>query len=128
MKKFPFTEEGFQALQKELYQLNDDMLAAEADQIKDSFTAWLPSRFELAQKQIDFLNKQNKAYVVFMAAQTSFAVGNRLPVAMAKEDAAANGDDQGKIVYTKSSLTASNAHPTGFVAGGELLFLISYTG
>ncbi|TCC94194.1 hypothetical protein EZ428_05290 [Pedobacter frigiditerrae] len=128
MRKFTFNEAGFQALQQELYQLNNDMLAAEAYQIKNAFAAWVLSKFELAQSQIDFLNKLNEAYVVFMAEQTSFAVGNRLPVSLAKEEAPANGDDQGKIVYTKSSLTASNAHPSGFAAGGELLFMISYTG
>jgi hypothetical protein len=126
MKKFPFNEAGFIALQEELYQLSDDLLTAQAKQIETTFENWVMTNFELSQSQIDFMKNLDQRYLGFMASQTSFAVGNRLPVSLAKEDPPASTDEQGKIVYTKSSLTASNAQPTGFVAGGDLLFMITY--
>lgn len=125
MKKFPFNAAGFQAIQQELYQLDDQLLEAEAEQIKHSFVDWVLARFELAQSQVDFFKRLEERYLIFIAEQTSFAVGNRLPVSLAKEEPPATGDDQGKIIYTKSSLTASQG-PNGFEAGGDLLFSISY--
>ena len=126
MKKFPFDELGFLALQQELYQLSEEALRVESQTIKYSFTTWLPSRFELSIRQLSFLNNMDERDLVFIAEQTSFAVENRLPISLTKEEPPADGDDQGKIIYTKSNLTSSNGKTLGFVPGGDLHFKITY--
>jgi hypothetical protein len=47
MKKYSFTPEGIQDLQKELYKFSDEALIAETLTIADDFLSWLALRIEL---------------------------------------------------------------------------------
>jgi len=127
MKKQPFNASGFKALQDELQQLTEVALQAEAQKISNDFADWIQSNFELKESQIRFLENLDRTFLKFTAEEVAFAVANKRPVTLAKSDPPANDDDQGKIIYTKSSLRASNGTKTGFAAGGELLIEISYS-
>lgn len=126
MNKQPFNASGFLRLQEQLQQLPAHALQAEVQKIRTDLTDWILANFELKDRQIDFLKNLDERFVNYTAEQTAFAISNNRPITLAKADPPKEGDEQGKIIYTKSSLRASNAASNGFSAGGELIIEISY--
>ena len=125
MKKFPFTNEGFQAQQTVLYVLPDAQLKLEATQIKKDFKNWMANHFELAQTQLNFLQELDKRALSLIAFETSFAVANRLAISLNKADPPADGDID-KIIWPKSTLSAKADKNFGYEASGTLEINIAY--
>lgn len=125
MRKQPFTNAGFAAMQKELYSLNDEALAVYVDQIKLSFKAFIQNNFELTVSQFEFLNGLDLSLVSFLKSQTSFALSNRLTISLDKEP---NDDDDktGKVIKPKSSFTLTANTDGHVVATGDLIIQIYY--
>ncbi|SOD15123.1 hypothetical protein [Pedobacter xixiisoli] len=121
--KYPFTNEGFVQLQKQLQQLDDQALSAEAAKIRADFSQWLLTHFELSRRQESFLAQINPSAISLYSAETAFAVENRLIVRLDKEK---DKDEQGKIIWNVSSLKAQ-AGIDHFEATGTLTFYIRYT-
>jgi hypothetical protein len=126
MQKFPFTNEGFQELQNALYALPDAALEIEATAIQSDFNNWMNKHFELAPSQVNFLQHLDERAVSFLAFQTSFAVGNCLPIFLHKADPPADDDEIDKIVWPKSTLSAKAGTNFGFEASGVLEIHIDY--
>lgn len=126
MQKQPFTQAGFLALQTELYLLNDTLLQLEADEIALNFKGWMNDHFELGASQTEFMNQLNPKAVSFLSSQTSFAVANRLPISLAKEDEGDDDDKSGKVIKPKSNFTVTAAASGNMVAEGDLLIQIYY--
>lgn len=123
MKKHPFTPTGVAELQQDLYALDDAALAAEAAAIAADFVAWMDAHFDFAPGQLAFLQSVNLQVRQLIATQTSFAVGNRLPIILQKPELSAKDE---KLIKPKSSLTADADGNGDYVASGELVIEISY--
>ncbi|RZK54554.1 MAG: hypothetical protein EOO87_10125 [Pedobacter sp.] len=126
MEKFPFSAAGFSALQQQLYALPDQQLSVEAENVKNDFDAWMVAHFALNENQVIFLNAIDSRAKALVAFETSFAIGNRLPVLLVKADPPAEGDEQGKIFWPKSTLTAAWGTNTAYQASGTLEINIYY--
>lgn len=132
--KFPFTQAGVQDLLIQLYALPDNELKAEADELSVNFRAWVIAHFELSESQVSDLEGLHESTVQFMAASTSFAIGNRLAVNLDKEfKIAAKGDPEYKVIETKNNLKVSTgaaglsrSSDPGFVPEGEVTVRIYY--
>lgn len=125
MQKQPFTQAGFVALQTELYLLNDTLLQLEADEIALNFKGWMNDHFELSSNQTEFMNQLNPKAVSFLSSQTSFAVANRLPITLAKEEEEEE-EKIGKVIKPKSNFTVTADASGNMVAEGDLLIQIYY--
>jgi len=124
MHKQPFTQAGFLALQAQLYQLNDTLLQLEADAIALNFEHWFFNHLDVSLNQLSFLNEISPKALSFIAKQTSFAVANRLPVSLLKDEE--EGDKTGKVIKPKSSFTVTAGSDGQMVVEGELLLQIYY--
>lgn len=125
MIKFPFDNAGFVALQTQCYQLTDEALRLEAEKISTDFDLWMADNFELTARQLAYLLAIDARAKSLLAFDTSFAIGNRLPISLHVEGEP-NGDDQGKIIWPKSSFTAHSGGSIGYEAGGTLQINIRY--
>ena len=124
MHKQPFTQAGFRALQAQLYQLNDTLLQLEADAIVLNFEHWFFNHLDVSLNQLSFLNEINPKALSFIAKQTSFAIANRLPVSLSKDEE--EDDKTGKVIKPKSSFTVTAGSDGQMVVEGELLLQIYY--
>ncbi len=124
--KYPFTNAGFIALQQQLYQLDDQSLSAEANLIQTNFGQWLFSNFELSPNQQSFFSQLNASAVALYGSETAFAVANRLMVTLDKDEKDKDKDEQGKIIWSTSSLSAK-AGINSFEPSGTLTFYIRYS-
>ncbi|MBB2146920.1 hypothetical protein GM921_15555 [Pedobacter sp. LMG 31464] len=125
MKKFPFTNADFLALQHDLYNLNDEVLKIEADLVLNDFDYWMNNHFELSVNQLCFLKCIDARAKPLITFNTSFAIENRLLIILNKARNS-NSDEQGKIIWHKSTLTASSGGNTGYRASGTLEINIAY--
>lgn len=126
MKKFPFNPAGLSALLAELYQLSDEALAVEALQIDHAFDSWVAAHFSLTERQLAYLHAIDPKAKKFLAFNGSFAVGNRLPIVLHISGEANGSDEQGKIIWPKSSLSARSGGGSSFAAAGSLTIDIIY--
>ncbi|MGY3055238.1 hypothetical protein ACVWYG_003453 [Pedobacter sp. UYEF25] len=123
MENYPFTNEGFQDLQQQLYVLTDLELESEAAEIRTDFIAWMISNFALQPSQLIFIGGIEVKAARWLAEQTAFAIENRLPISLQKETPEED-DEQGKIIWPKSTLTATAGQ--GYSASGTLEIHIAY--
>lgn len=121
--KYPFTNEGFVALQEQLQHLDNQSLSQEANVIRSDFSQWLLTNFELDHQQQTFLTQLASSALSLYGAQTAFAIENRLTVALDKDEK--DKDEQGKVIWDSSSLTAK-AGMNSFEPSGTLTFYIRY--
>jgi hypothetical protein len=84
MEKFPFSNVGFQNLQKQLYKLSDALLEIQSDFILINFKKWMTDSFILSDAQIAFIDSQDEKMIKFLASQSSIAISNRLPITLVK--------------------------------------------
>ncbi|TKC10661.1 hypothetical protein FA048_10820 [Pedobacter polaris] len=125
MKKFPFNHAGFQSLQQELYLLSDEVLINEAAQIEINFDQWMNEHFTLSEQQFRYLKTIDPRVKKLLTIYTSFAIGNRLSISLNKAEPSSD-DDQGKIIWPKSTLTACYNSNNSYVVSGSLEINISY--
>lgn len=123
--KFPFSNVGFHSLQSELYQLNDEQLLIVSQSVDTNFDHWMKEHFEISEQQFSYLKLIDPKVKKLLSFNTSFALANRLPISLAK-DGEGTGDDQGKIIWPKSTLSAKSGGQLGFEASGSLTIHISY--
>lgn len=82
-QKFPFTPDGVQQKQAELYSLADDQLLAQAQSIAcGGLMKWLEENFQLTDDQISYLNTVPANPMFAWGAQISSAVIGRLEITM----------------------------------------------
>lgn len=130
--KEQFTAEGAAKLVANLYQLPQKDLANEAAAFSRDLKTWLSEHFELNTHQVVYLAKLNEQACDFYAQLGGFAMLHRLPIAL---DVAAlatdpppseDTDEQGKIVYTKNSMTTVANGEGEMQPVGELTYCIRY--
>lgn len=127
MEKFPFTSLGFDQLQRALYALTNPELEIEAALAKDHFDGWISKHFDLSGNQLLFLAALDPRLKTFLAFETSFAIGNRLPILLVKTSTSTTPEDeQGKIIRPKSTLSAAWGNAMPFHASGMLIIEILY--
>jgi hypothetical protein len=91
MMKLEFNNEGFFALQHQLYQLNDEHLKDETDIIRHNFTVWLSHHFDINQRQLAFMEALDQDQLKVIAMDTGFAIENRMPISLNPSDCYPNG-------------------------------------
>lgn len=124
--KYPFTNAGFIDLQIQLYAMTDVELKAEAQIIQSDFINWMENNFDLSNKQVFFLENLDTRVTQLVSFLTSFAVENRRPISLHKEDPPPDDNDQGKILKPKSTLSASAGLREPFNATGQLEIHVQY--
>ncbi|MFN0291596.1 hypothetical protein [Pedobacter helvus] len=127
MEKFPFTSLGFDQLQHALYALTNPELEMEAALVREHFDTWISQHFDLTESQLLFLAAIDPKLKAFLAFETSFAMGNRLPILLLKTSTASTPEEeQGKIIRPKSTLAAAWGNEMTFHASGTLVIEILY--
>jgi len=125
MEKFPFTDSGVQALQNQLYQSTDNQLRTEGDLILLDFSKWLSKHFNLSDRQLLFIAKQDQKMIGFLATQTAIAIVNRLPVTLIKPISQPNNElADSKLIRPESNFSASSNSPSQI--NGKLIIEITY--
>lgn len=138
--KYTFTSGGFSELLAWLYSLSEVELQAEADALLADFQGWMIAHFLLTPSQVDYLLGLSDQTVAFNAQSTSYAVRNRLPVYLDKQekpDSRAGGhspsggqetvldDKVKKIIATSNNLTITEDED-GTTAGGSVTVTIEF--
>jgi len=124
MNKFPFNPAGVAALCHHLYLMDDVALAIEATAIESDFKTWTAKWFDLDEGQLLYLNGLPLAALQFLAFQTSFTIGNRLPVTLIKPEQA--GARASKLFEPKASVALTVLPDQSYKASGALVLTISY--
>lgn len=126
MIKFPFTPDGALAMCQHFFKLTDAELEAAAEKLGQDFPSWVQENFDLSERQVEYLNNIAPKVLRFMAANASFALGNRLLIVLAKEGAKKTQLQESKLTKPESKL-AANISPDGtFTAEGEFVITITY--
>ncbi|WP_113653417.1 hypothetical protein [Pedobacter namyangjuensis] len=126
MKKYPFSDAGFQAMQKDLYALTDQELQVVANAVANHFNSWMSENFDLTESQIAFIEGQQPQMTAFLSTQTSFAMVNRLPITLIKPESKINALMRGaKLIRPK---VKAEMIPDGgpYHASGNLDIEITY--
>ena len=127
MKKIPFSNAGFQALQKELYALSDANLQVVSNAVFNHFNDWMSENFELSPSQIGFIENLNPKMTNLLAGQTAMALINRLPINLIKPDNQMNTLLRGsKLIRPDAKVSASSQGEDGFEIEGSLDIEITY--
>lgn len=127
MKKFPFSNAGFQALQQELYALNDVDLQVVANTVASQFNNWMSQNFELTSSQVDYIESLNPKMTTLLASQTAMAMVNRLPINLIKPESQINTLMRGsKFIRPKVATDGSSEGEKGFEVAGGLDIEINY--
>lgn len=124
MEKFPFTPEGVEALCQQLYQLADTALALEAAALATDFNAWVKAHFLMTPEQVTYLESLHTEVNRFLAFQTSFAVGHRLPIVLNKPTL--TGVRASKLFDPKASITLHILPDQSYTAVGQVTLDITY--
>lgn len=122
MAQQPFTPTGVQAKQTELYALSNNDLLTQANLIRSDLRTWVKNNFILDQTQQAFLSSIDNRWIQETAAETGFAVENRLPVTLTTK-----GSGSGKLIHKGGSLGCDYSATGGFVASGSLAFTVTYS-
>lgn len=127
MQKFPFSNEGFQNLQKQLYQLTDPLLAIHANLISEDFKFWVNKNFILTNEQIDFIEMQHPKMIRFLASQTDIAVSNRLPISLIKSaEKATDKQLSSKLIRSESNFSTLYHNNGNIEICGNLIIHVFY--
>lgn len=127
MKKFPFSNAGFQALQQELYVLNDADLQVVTNTVATHFNGWMSENFELTTSQVAFISSLNSQMTTLLASQTAMALINRLPINLIKPESQINTFMRGsKFIRSKVAIDGSSEGEEGFEVEGGLDIEINY--
>jgi hypothetical protein len=127
MEKFPFSNAGFQALQKQLYALGDTDLKVVANTASNHFNDWMAEYFELTQSQVGFIESLHPKMSILLSSQTAMALINRLPINLIKPENQINTLLRGsKLIRPEAKVSASSEGEEGFEVQGSLDIEISY--
>jgi hypothetical protein len=89
------------------------------------FKNWVIDRFDFTSDQINFLYGLPEESVSFMASNASFAIANKLPIVLEKDDAPISLRGN-KFIRPKSELSSSATDGGSFEAEGQLIIEIGY--
>ncbi len=122
MAQQPFTTQGVQAKQAELYALTDSELLAQSNQIRSNFQSWMISNFSLDSLQTASLNSLNPDYLDYTSFMVSYATKHRLPINCDKH----NKESSGKLLHTSDTIGVQWG-PNGLSVTGILQIDITYS-
>jgi hypothetical protein len=125
MNKLPFTQEGVNQLLQDLYSLPASELKDQSILVHYDFKNWVIDRFDFTSDQINFLYGLPEESVSFMASNASFAIANKLPIVLEKDDAPISLRGN-KFIRPKSELSSSATDGGSFEAEGQLIIEIGY--
>ena len=131
MTSTPLTPSGVNEVITALYELPNEALLAEADEVGADFRAWLFGKFDLSAKQEVFIaHGLDTAFISFVEARLPFVFINRLPVSytvMGGEPDEEDEEEWGKIIEALDATSQSSAHsPMGTGASGAFHFVSTY--
>lgn len=124
--KQPFTPEGAANVLASLYKLPDNALMLEAQAFSQHLKLWLRQHFELNAHQEAYLAQLNEQATTFYAQLGGFAMQYRLPITLNVAAKEPDKDDQGKIVYTNSTVTPVANAQGEMMPEGELCYCVRY--
>lgn len=113
---------------KELQQMPEFELQAEAGQLAADFKGWMAAHFELDAKQVQFLNAIDAATTTLTAQACSFALANRLPIYLEKGVKAMIEEEKPhmKVIRAMSNLSSKSGSDGNFSVGGYVTIQINY--
>jgi len=82
MAHYPFTPEGVQAKQKELYALDDKELTRQAVVISQDARSWVLDNFKLTDEQAEYYKSLPEDFSYYLGWQIASAVIGRQPIEM----------------------------------------------
>lgn len=121
MQQVPFTPQGVQDKQAELYALPDSTLLTQANLVRTQFRQWVKDNFTLNTEQSAYLDSINEGWIRLASCQAGFAIESRLPIALIKPPVSGAS----KLIRTNGNLEATHG-PGGPGKGGTLTFEIIY--
>jgi hypothetical protein len=125
---YPLTATGINDVMKEIQELPEFELQAEAAQLAKNFKGWMAERFDLSAKQLVFLHGIDAATTTLTAQACSFALANRLPIYLEKgpKNVIEEEKPQMKIIRAMSNLSSNSGSDGKFSVGGYVTIQINY--
>lgn len=125
MAQEPLTPAGVQQKQTDLYALSDNALQAEATAIRSNFIAWLYVNFIVNAAQLTYLNGMDGRWLQQAAAETAFAIENRLLITFTAPNPLPP-PTVSKIVELDKKQIVKFSKAEGYTVEGSLEFKIIY--
>lgn len=112
--KFPFTSEGVQDWKNKLYESTEEEIFQEQQLIALNLQAWLPSRFELEDSQIAYMQSLGTLTLEQIGIDINQAINNRANITVQREQPQPGKDnskvtDSSKKYQPKSDLNDAKA-------------------
>ncbi|WP_316825028.1 hypothetical protein [Pedobacter miscanthi] len=126
MKKYSFSNEGFQSLQKQLYRLPDSLLKIQANFVSTNFKKWVTDNFVLNNSQLNCIDIQDLKMIRFLGSQVNIAIINRLPITLIKPIKPINQALSSKLIRLENNFTALFEINDKIKIGGQLTIYITY--
>ena len=126
MKKYQFSQAGINAMQTDIYALQDETVSAFAAEVAKDFKRWAITYLAFTESQLRDLSNLNEQSISFLASQVSFAIRNRRPIQLVKPTDVMNSSFGDKLVELSTTLSAVSSREGRFSAGGALVIEISY--
>ncbi|WP_133553728.1 hypothetical protein [Pedobacter duraquae] len=126
MKKYQFSQTGINAMQTDIYALQDEAVYAFAAEVAKDFKRWAITYLAFTASQLRDLSNLNEQSISFLASQGSFAIRNRRPIKFVKPTDIINSSFGDKLVALSTTLSAVSNREGRFSASGELVIEITY--
>jgi hypothetical protein len=123
MPPYPFTPEGVQQMQEELYVKSDADLQAQAALIAGDFRQWVADMFFLSSAQQAYLYELDDSFVEMASFQLNTAVIWRLNVFLIVP---AETMPASKLVRTTNNFVPVSSHEERYRVTGTLTFIFYY--
>lgn len=127
MEKQPFDQTGLQTVLQDLYALPQNQLNEQANALRTLPKQWISMHFELDSDQASFLNGMPEQTVRFLGDQGSFAIENKLPIDLDKQEPPAAASKPDKYFKPKSTLYSQTNSNGIITSGGKLIIEVSYS-
>lgn len=116
MEKQPFTPNGIQAKQTELYALPTAQFNAEIKLIVDNFKSWLINNFSFDSNQLTYVSGMDDDFLDSVALQSALCLKNKLPITLG-----ATSNKPGKRIKTSSSVIGNYDPNEGWSFSGDMV-------
>jgi len=126
MIKFPLTPDGVADMCRHYFELPDAELEAAAEELGKDLPKWVQKTFHLEENQVKYLNEISPRVIAFMAANASFALGNRRMLVLEKESTQELQTFESKLTKPQSKLSAIILPNGSYAAEGEFVIEITY--
>lgn len=122
MAKQPFTPDGVQALQKQLYALSDTDLQTQANEARSNLKSFITANFSFTTDELTYVNGLDGKFLIELGGLIATSLENRLSIILGRSG---SGQPTGKLIHTNSTINIAH-NSSGTTASGSLEIDISY--